>query len=247
VLCGLSWARPPFAFHRHRPDIRQVLLCLTGMGRGWIDGAWQPCGPGQGYLTPSAAPHAYEAEAGSSWEVCWVTYQQAVDGIVAIQAPALVAADPRGMWAAIQGLYLEAQGVASPAAMAAWVELVDLHARRACAALTPSTPPNRLARLWEAVDADLAHKWTLNDLARMAEVGPEQLRRLSLRETGRAPLGHVSWLRMRRAASLLSAHGPTVASVAEAVGYDDPFAFSTAFKRAHGVTPSSLRSTGPGR
>ena len=69
VLCGLSWARPPFAFHRHRPDIRQVLLCLTGMGRGWIDGAWQPCGPGQGYLTPSAAPHAYEAEAGKTWEV----------------------------------------------------------------------------------------------------------------------------------------------------------------------------------
>ncbi len=241
VLCGMSWARPPFAFHRQHPDMRQVLLCQGGAGRGRIGDSWQACATGQGYLTPTDAPHAYEASVGKAWEVCWVIYHAAVDGIVAAHAPALVAADPRGLWSAIHGLYLEAQGPASPPALAAWVELVDLHARRACAAVAPAMAQPRLTRLWEAVDEDLAHGWILGDLARIAGVGPEQLRRLSLRETGRSPLAHVAWLRMRRAASLLSAHGPNVAAVAEAVGYGDPFAFSTAFKRAHGVTPSSLR------
>lgn len=39
----------------------------------------------------------------------------------------------------------------------------------------------------------------------------------------------------------------TVAQVARAVGYTDPYAFSAAFKRARGVTPSEFRRTGSGR
>ena len=36
----------------------------------------------------------------------------------------------------------------------------------------------------------------------------------------------------------------TVAEVARVVGYSDPFAFSVAFKRVRGVSPSTFRSTG---
>ncbi|HYE06200.1 MAG TPA: AraC family ligand binding domain-containing protein, partial [Planctomycetota bacterium] len=78
ALCGLSWARPPFAFHRTRPDMRQVLLCQAGAGRGRVAGEWQPCGAGQGYLTPTGASHAYEAAGGRAWEICWVIYHGAV-------------------------------------------------------------------------------------------------------------------------------------------------------------------------
>jgi AraC-like DNA-binding protein len=49
---------------------------------------------------------------------------------------------------------------------------------------------------------------------------------------------------MTLAADLLAEHpSATVASIARTVGYTDPFAFSVAFKRTRGVTPSTYRRT----
>lgn len=47
---------------------------------------------------------------------------------------------------------------------------------------------------------------------------------------------------MTLAADLLAEQGAqTVAHVARAVGYTDPFAFSVAFKRVRGTNPSDFR------
>jgi AraC-like DNA-binding protein len=47
---------------------------------------------------------------------------------------------------------------------------------------------------------------------------------------------------MRHAASLLASDFYTIETVAQKVGYDNPFAFSTAFKRVMGVSPSAYRN-----
>jgi AraC-like DNA-binding protein len=39
----------------------------------------------------------------------------------------------------------------------------------------------------------------------------------------------------------------TIAEIARAVGYSDPFGFSAAFKRIRGVSPSEFRRTTRGR
>jgi AraC-like DNA-binding protein len=49
---------------------------------------------------------------------------------------------------------------------------------------------------------------------------------------------------MTLAADLLRDTEDTVAAVARAVGYDDPFAFSVAFKRVRGASPSDWRRGG---
>ncbi|WP_433213168.1 AraC family transcriptional regulator [Microtetraspora malaysiensis] len=88
---------------------------------------------------------------------------------------------------------------------------------------------------------DPAHRWTVAALA--AKVGMSRAafaaRFTSL--VGEPPLTYLTSWRMTLAADLLRDTEATVAAVARTVGYEDAFAFSVAFKRACGVSPSVWR------
>ncbi|MGV9563477.1 cupin domain-containing protein [Streptomyces sp. NPDC003480] len=86
-----------------------------------------------------------------------------------------------------------------------------------------------------------ARRWRVAELA--AEVGMSRAA-FAARFTalvGEPPLAYLTGWRMTLGADLLRNTEATVAAVAHAVGYDDPFAFSVAFKRARGVSPSIWR------
>jgi AraC-like DNA-binding protein len=88
---------------------------------------------------------------------------------------------------------------------------------------------------------DPAHRWTVAGLA--AKVGMSRAA-FAARFTGlvgQPPLTYLTGWRMTLAADLLRDTEATVAAVAHDVGYADSFAFSVAFKRAHGVSPSIWR------
>ncbi|MER7848188.1 AraC family transcriptional regulator [Kitasatospora sp. NPDC096077] len=88
---------------------------------------------------------------------------------------------------------------------------------------------------------DPARRWTVADLA--ARVGQSRAAFAAHFTTavGEPPLGYLTSWRMVLAADLLRDTDDTVAAVARAVGYSDAFAFSTAFKRARGHSPSDWR------
>jgi AraC-like DNA-binding protein len=90
---------------------------------------------------------------------------------------------------------------------------------------------------------DPARRWTVARLA--AEVGMSRAS-FAARFTGlvgEPPLGYLTAWRMTLAAELLRDADLTVGAVAHEVGYADPFAFSAAFKRARGVSPSVWRAS----
>lgn len=89
--------------------------------------------------------------------------------------------------------------------------------------------------------ADPARRWTVAALA--AEVGLSRAAFAArfTESVGEPPLGYLSRWRMTVAADLLRDTDETVAAVARRVGYADAFAFSVAFKRARGVSPSVWR------
>lgn len=62
---------------------------------------------------------------------------------------------------------------------------------------------------------------------------------------GQPPLAYLTGWRMAVAAELLRDTDATVATIARSVGYEDGFAFSVAFKRARGVSPSAWRRAAP--
>lgn len=240
ILTGISLATRQFQFVRLNPNAHQILLCFRGIGEVWVNGRWQRCDPGMAYVTPAGQFCAYHGVGSKRWEVGWSIYSTAESPTLhrrwkSITEPILIEADPRPLEAILQGFYHEVSHKPNPETLEYWASLLDLQIGRI---LGPRAGA-KLWQLWQRVQSDLAHPWTLEELARQSGLGIEPLRRICHRETGRSPMRQVTYLRMQHALSLLAAN-QKVAAVADAVGYETSFAFSIAFKRTIGRNPSAF-------
>jgi AraC-like DNA-binding protein len=233
ILAGISLTTPQFRFVRFNPYELQILVGLRGQGRVLIRGQWQPCPAGKAYCTPPDHTNGYCGATG--WEVGWVIYKPSP--LLALREPMLLEVDPRPLEYVLWGLHHEITTQRDPALLEHWTELLHAQAGR----IVGSQHPARLWRLWQKVQTNLAFAWSLPKLAESAGVGPEYLRLLCRRELGTSPMRQVTRLRMQQAISLLS-EGYKVSAIASAVGYDNAYAFSTAFKRITGRSPSHFRA-----
>jgi AraC-like DNA-binding protein len=86
------------------------------------------------------------------------------------------------------------------------------------------------------------HPWTVAGLAAAVGLSRAALARRFRDQVGEPPLGYLTGWRMTLAADLLRSPGATVGGVARNVGYSSPFTFSTAFKRAFGLSPRDYRN-----
>ncbi len=86
--------------------------------------------------------------------------------------------------------------------------------------------------------------WTVASLAAEAGVSRANLARRFSDLLGEPPMAYLTHWRLALAADLLTDPDVTVSSVARRVGYSTPFAFSTAFKRARGLSPQQHRLRG---
>ena len=87
-----------------------------------------------------------------------------------------------------------------------------------------------------------AHPWTVANLAAAVGCSRAAFARRFAEQVGEPPIAFLTGWRLALAADLLRADGATIASVARHVGYGTPFALSSAFKRAYGVSPNVHRA-----
>ncbi|MDR2022551.1 MAG: response regulator [Hungatella sp.] len=83
---------------------------------------------------------------------------------------------------------------------------------------------------------------TLKDMAGELHLSPNYLCELFKRHTGKNLMEYVTEYRMQKAKSYLSHVEYKVADVAEMVGYKEAKYFSSAFKKAYGITPLEYRN-----
>lgn len=104
----------------------------------------------------------------------------------------------------------------------------------------PMPRDERLKRLCKALLDDPSRSETLDGWAQEAGASPRTLSRLFSREVG---LSFSQWRQRVRFHNAMEAivRGEPVGAVARASGYDSPSAFSAAFRKAMGVSPSGLQ------
>jgi AraC-like DNA-binding protein len=88
-----------------------------------------------------------------------------------------------------------------------------------------------------------AHPWTVANLAAAVGCSRAMFARRFTEQVGEPPIGFLTGWRLALAADLLRSSQVTIAAVARQVGYSTPFALSSAFKRAYGVSPNTHRAT----
>jgi len=86
-----------------------------------------------------------------------------------------------------------------------------------------------------------AHAWTVEELADRVGLSRSALAERFTGLVGQPPMQYLTRWRLQLAATLLRSGNRNVAAVAADVGYDSEAAFSRAFKRALGATPTAWR------
>ncbi len=85
------------------------------------------------------------------------------------------------------------------------------------------------------------HPWTVANLASAVGGSRALFARRFAEQVGEPPIAFLTSWRLAMAADMLRSRRTTIATIAREVGYGTPFALSSAFKRAYGVSPNTYR------
>ncbi len=238
--CGVMKAAAPFEMVRANQSGTFMLACLDGEGVILADGEWKRIRAGQACLLPPFVMNALKCLPGKSWDFAWVRYREARETrpIVSAISPVMGSFDTGPLKAAIEGLYSESVSRNSASALHHWSELVHHYV---LSFAQPHSSDDRLWRVWQRVETDLARQWSLDELAGIACLSGEHLRRLCRKELGRSPMQHLTYLRLQRARHLLAVTDDKVEVIANAVGFESAFSFSNVFLKWFGWRPSEFR------
>lgn len=99
----------------------------------------------------------------------------------------------------------------------------------------------QLAPVLSAIHAEPEKPWTVADLASLAHMSRSAFAERFSEKMGETPLAYLSAHRLRLAAWHLRENNQSVSRISEKVGYSSETAFSQAFKRQYGSSPSQYR------
>ena len=100
-----------------------------------------------------------------------------------------------------------------------------------------------LHRAIQAMHANLDSDWSLEALAETAGLSRAAFAQRFKRLAGDTPAHYLARIRIQRAMDMLRSTEENLESIAERVGYRDPFVFSKAFKRLQGASPRDFRKS----
>jgi AraC-like DNA-binding protein len=98
-----------------------------------------------------------------------------------------------------------------------------------------------LYRAIQAMHANVDADWSLEALAETAGLSRAAFAQRFKRLAGDTPAHYLARIRVQRAMDMLRSTEENLESIAERVGYRDPFVFSKAFKRLQGTSPGNFR------
>lgn len=238
---GIMHAESPFEIIRQNQSGTFMLSCFQGSGSILVDGSWQEIKAGEACLLPPFVQNSLRCQEDKPWGFSWVRYleSEAVNPIVSAHSPVSGQLAPFPLRHAIEGLRSEAISNQNPSHMKLWMDLIQTYVHRFA---QPYQSDNRLWSIWTEVEKNPGHPWTLAEIADLASVSEEHLRRLCKKELGRSPMQQVTFLRIKRASHLLATTDKKIETIALEVGYKSPFTFSTTFKNWVGWRPSEHRN-----
>jgi len=232
--------RTPFS-HDHA-----VLITLEGTGQVQSGGGetW-PLAPGTVCLLPATREQRYWTLA--SWSMLWFHPMRCPlwDGLLA--SPRVQTIQGAGTLSTLAELFLAERLRGRPDSrrvlealgrcMAAFLE------REAGAPLGETAHASRLEALWKAVAARPEADWSLAACAHACGMSPRALQAAVALQRGHGVAEAVTRIRMDQACSFLAHTDWKVEEIAARSGYGNAFAFSRAFSRVMGTSPSGYRAS----
>jgi AraC-like DNA-binding protein/mannose-6-phosphate isomerase-like protein (cupin superfamily) len=242
-----------FVERPHGASQHILIACISGAGFCELGGREWKIGAGDLLFLPPRERHVYRADPVTPWTIFWIHFRgtQAGDHLsnlgVSATRPVVPVDDPGVLLDAFEDTIRHANHGFGEAALTglstAFTRLLGLAKVHQVATGSRSrNAESRLIKVLAMMREDVARPWTLEELARQANLSPPHFTALCRRQTGMPPLSLLIRLRLQRAMDLLQRGSHNVAEAAHAVGYEDSFYFSRLFKKHIGVAPSSCKN-----
>jgi len=250
ITAGVSDLKGKYVISRVNPGFCLVLGTLAGQARLLTPEKECRLNSSDLLIAPAGSQYRYELVGGKLWRIVWFhlalsahpEWFRQLNGLAVIpsfelqhlerEALDLVDENERRQFMAFQ-------------ARQAKEEYLTVQLQRIFLTISGSAPRSyekALYEVWRTVMDQPARKWTLPELADLAGYSAGHLNRLSRQQYGHAAIKHLTELKMQYAYNLLCQGILKVQAVAEKCGYQNEFAFSTAFKRHFNVPPRQIKN-----
>lgn len=227
-----------------------VIMCAEGAGWCELAGVRHEIVAGQVLILPSQLPHRYYADTDRPWSIWWL-HISGDDVAELLGCVGLTVEQPVGTMIEPTALFALAENICdclardetwaslTAAAGAGWNLLARLAAERERRTVSDTEP---LRRVQDHLRENLSSVVSVPALAAMAGFSTSHFSARFRAGTGFSVLEYIKRLRMARARQLLITSSHSVAEIAAAVGYPDPFYFSRQFRAVNGVGPRDFRA-----
>lgn len=163
------------------------------------------------------------------------------------------AADPRGnalgQLITLLATEVEATAAGGPLVQNHLAQVLLVHMLRAHAGQTDwpcgwlgALNDDGIGAALRAVHADMAHSWSLQELAEISHMSRSAFAQTFKSRVGVPPLEYLIQWRMNLARDALARDTLSISELARATGYQSESAFSTAFRRVVGSSPAKFRA-----
>jgi len=194
--------------------------------------------------------HRYRPDPKTGWEEHWVELDGWVvrrlidEGVINIRQCVFLAVENSGIAELFEKLHALITGrrqYTVPELANTAHELLGVCAELPNAAKKPSRIAGVVRRAEEHLAERQSENVDLEALAKKLGLGYSYFRRIFREQTGLSPWQYLLRSRLARARRLMTSGEETLASIAETAGFGSAFHLSSAFKKAHGVSPDIWR------
>lgn len=107
---------------------------------------------------------------------------------------------------------------------------------------TPDRKSVQFSEIRGYIEQKLYTQLTVQAIADFFGISPRRIHQIFEKSAGLPPKQYISTLKIEKSKHLLAHTSLPIADIAEALGYDSPYHFSTVFRKKEGISPSSYRS-----
>ena len=247
---GISTLRNAYEIRRMTNNAHLIMYTLSG--EGWLktEGYNGKLRPGQVWISSADTPQEYGLS-GDHWQILWFDLRNQPPWTAINQIGTSVRASVMGSkFEQIMNMLMwefQTDELHADRMIQLNSEIILGYLEREFALQYDSSSyqiSNRLHHLFfNIVKAKIQYSWTVEELANISElhVSSDHFSRLCVQYLKISPIKMVNQLRMERAMELLHGTSYPIQEIATLVGYQNNFAFSTAFKRNTGTSPRDYR------
>ncbi|MGF1682473.1 AraC family transcriptional regulator [Photobacterium minamisatsumaniensis] len=240
-MAGLAELSDGYEIERECTTLHTLLFSLEGKGSLTTEDMEYQLLPNTLTILPAGLPFRFElSEPNGHWKMAWVLLEKtekwhpfAANG-QRVEFTQL----SEQVWSVMNLLHSEIGGRSSYRKLFA-SELSRL--LLGTTTLAPSNSVLRVQSVFNEIESQLQHNWTVKGIAEKCYLSTEQVNRITKKLYQCSTQQRLITLRMEKAVDLLHYREWSIGMVAQRLGYADPFNFTHRFRQYHGCSPREYR------